>query len=248
VVVQEAAKRVLNENRDLRIILSLQGFSDQDIAAKLAMLRASASAGGVLTTMTQSESLLVPAPTPSQQVSQPTVSFESLLREEAWTDTPFKLYASGQEYPDQFSAVYAPLGADPFWDLGVPADGGFSATMTSPQPEPLPADEQTFPTLYNNSSSPEVDSICCPPFLPSPSSPSTHGSGSLESSHIPTSTPCTVAYSLLTALNSRRQQQQDMFLITLELLSGFRGAPEGDPEGCRVDNSVLITVMGKLFE
>jgi len=33
----------------------------------------------------------------------------------------------------------------------------------------------------------------------------------------------------------------------LELLNGFRAAPEGDPEGCRVDNNVLILVMGKLL-
>jgi len=62
------------------------------------------------------------------------------------------------------------------------------------------------------------------------------------------STPCTVAYRLLKALNARRKKEKDLFDIVLELWNGFRLAPEGDTEGCRIDDKVFFKVAGELLE
>jgi hypothetical protein len=251
VVLQEAAHRVVNENRDLRKLLHLQGFSDQDIMAKLSMLRTTGTAGALSAT-TQSEFCVAPRSAFDSSQSVSADSYESLLRDEVLIDTP----PYGEKYPDQLNAIYVPPGVDSLWDLA--SEVNFSA-ITSLQPLP----ENVYTPITSDSSPSEMD-ICCSSFLPrstvpSPDPGTTDGSSSLllstpseAASSInvtgdkSSSTPCTVAYTLLAALNSRRHQQQNMLFIILELLDGFRVAPEGDPEGCRVDNNVLIPVIGKL--
>lgn len=225
--LQEAARRVVNENRDLRKLLLRQGLSDQEIQAQLSMLRAAEPE--TLPTSTQKESNAAPSP---RRTPESVDSFESLF---IGTGTP----SHSEGYPDQFN-LDTLFAVDPVWDFT--------------QPPPSSSD-----------SSPSEMDLCCSSFLPplttdpSPYRGVTDGSSFLPLSLevVPpsnnatgdksSSTPCTMAYALLKALNSRRRQQQDMLLVTLELLNGFRAAPEGDPEGCRVDNNVLILVMGKLL-
>ena len=242
VALQEAAQKVVNENRDLRKLLHQQGLSDHDIQTSLLMLRTSSTGGGtgarVEPAKTWNESRVVPQPAPDPSQTTSEYDFTSFLVD---ATAPH-----GGGYPDPFRTVFSPPNVDSLQNLASAFD---SPAMPSPALQTVTTDPS--PLSSESSSPPTEMDICCSSFLPPYTTvPTTRSEGALSTDVAgdkSSSTPCTVAYALLTALNSRRHQQQDMLLITLELLNGFRVAPEGDPEGCRVDNNVLIPVMDKLL-
>lgn len=229
--LQEAAQRVLNENRDLRKLLNELGLRDQDIQAKLEMLRRT-DGGAPCAELARSKSCACAVDSSKPESAD---SFEGLLTDEVETGTS-SLHGAG--YPDQTGAIPAPPDADFLWDLASETN----SSCTAPSPPALLPHKYTTPLS-------EMD-LCCSLFLPRATAPSGIDGDPFLPQSVPDkslSTPCTVAYTVLTTLNARIHQQQDMLLITLELLNGLRDAPEGDPEGCRVDNDVLIPVMGKLL-
>jgi hypothetical protein len=188
---------------------------------------------------------------PALDVSQTrtTDSPESRFVDEAWFGVP---------PPNLFDvdAMFAPPAIDSLWNFASEIDS--STLSTSPV---LPTEDYT--TSLSSGSAPSEMDICCSSFLRPHATGPSHPGATTNSSSLSlsttslssyftaedklSSTPCNLAYALLAALNSRSCQQRDMLLITLELLNGFRAAPDGDPEGCRVDNNVLIPVMGKLL-
>ena len=238
VALQEAAQKVVNENRDLRKLLHQQGLSDHDIQTNLLMLRTSSTGGGTGARVEPAKTWnVVPQPAPDSSQTTSEYDFTSFLVD---ATAPH-----GAGYPDPFGTVFSAPDVDSLQNLASAFDSPAMpspAMQTATDPSPLSSESRSPPT--------EMD-ICCSSFLPPYTTvPTTRSEGALSTDVAgdkSSSTPCTVAYALLTALNSRRHQQQDMLLITLELLNGFRVAPEGDPEGCRVDNNVLIPVMDRLL-
>lgn len=61
------------------------------------------------------------------------------------------------------------------------------------------------------------------------------------------STPCRVAYRMIKAINAKKPNPKDTFEFVIDLWSGF-SLSEGDPEGCRVSNKVLLKVMDELLK
>ena len=184
---------------------------------------------------TWDESRVVSKSAPSQKMS------ESYLVYDVWPGMETSPHGG---YYDPLDAVFSPpTGIGSLQNIASESD---HPTIRSPALQAI----LHSPPLSSPSPPSEMD-ICCSSFLPPYttilSAPYDNALPTNVTADKSTSTPCTVAYALLTALNSRRHQQQDMFLITLELLNGFRIAPEGDPEGCRVDNNILVPVMGKLL-
>lgn len=103
-----------------------------------------------------------------------------------------------------------------------------------PPTNPLPTN--LVPANPANPAIPSIEELfCCPP-----------GPG-LDVDR-DSSTPCSVAYKLLRALNARQETERDMFSLFLELWQGFSAAPPDDPEGCRVDDGVLFGVVQKMVE
>jgi hypothetical protein len=60
-------------------------------------------------------------------------------------------------------------------------------------------------------------------------------------------TPCTVAFSIISILNSRRSNPIEQSALRSEMLKGFYSGPDHDWEGCRLDNMIFIATITKLL-
>ncbi|KAI5785786.1 hypothetical protein EDC01DRAFT_631703 [Geopyxis carbonaria] len=269
VELQKAARRVVEDNRLLRIMLEENGADAAYIDSRLAELRASKSA----------ETTADDAGGEGESEALDTIfELPATAAGDDWMD--MGMFGGGGGDDDECCGGAGGCGDGPMvmgtpqtnpptpFSLDAFASPAMPASIEATYPPPLaippaPADIHSIvsPPLHQSPFLPHQPTVipqktkpgsCCP------STPATCGPlgicppMSVPARTVPkeTSTPCTVAYKLLKGLNQRREKERDMFEIVVELWQGFGDPPEGeeDGEGCRVEDAVLFKVVQGMFE